>query len=98
MKKWIGILSLLCLAGCYADVTSPSYSSTCKYGTVIAMDGNQLSIQMDDASSLQETIRLSKKIPVIKDTLTIPYKEIAKEDRLLLTYTNGILTVIEVLE
>lgn len=98
-RKLIAFSScLFILTGCATSASEEitEYTTDVIYGTVLEVSEDSL-ILLEEETNSQELISFDSSITLLKDENTITFEAIAVDDRLMCTYTDGQLTVIEVI-
>lgn len=99
MKAGKILLTVMLLSGCsvLTDASaSESMDSNTVYSTVIENDGSVLKIEKDSMDSFS-FMTVNSDVLVFRDGMPSDVSEILPYDRIMCTYTNGTLSVIEIL-
>jgi len=79
-----------------AEAQQTEYTSTSAYGMITSVSSGAITIENSDDSETEFPISAST--PIIKDNTTITSDELAVDDYVMITLTNGIPTVVDVID
>lgn len=87
---------LFMLAGCAASPESGQPDSTTEYATVTSAGESAITMSIGSTRCFR-TVQIGSDVVILRNQTVISADEIHVQDRLMCTYTNGQLSVIEVL-
>lgn len=103
MMKALCIAVCALAAGCSSASADGSettedagYTSSSSYGTITNITSDAITIEGTDIGTL--VIPITSSTPIIKDGVTISSDELCDNDYVMITLTNGIPTVVDVLD
>lgn len=90
---------MILLSGCGAEeaiAETEDIRCTTNSGIITSVSGNAITIS--DSASESETIDIPDNVTIISGDVTIDSSELKNDDEVLITYTNGEVAVISVLD
>lgn len=93
------VMSTGCTAGsgdAASEAQQTEYTSTSAYGMITSVSSGAITIENSDTSETE--IPISSSVPIIKDNITISSDELAVDDYVMITLTNGVPTVVDVID
>lgn len=79
-----------------SEAQQTEYTSTSAYGMITSVSSGAITIENSDTSETE--IPISSSVPIIKDNITISSDELAVDDYVMITMTNGVPTVVDVID
>lgn len=79
-----------------SEAQQTEYTSTSAYGMITSVSSGAITIENSDTSETE--IPISSSVPIIKDNITISSDELAVDDYVMITLTNGVPTVVDVID
>lgn len=79
-----------------SEAQQTEYASTSAYGMITSVSSGAITIENSDTGETE--IPISSSVPIIKDNMTISSDELTVHDYVMITLTNGVPTVVDVID